>query len=1052
MYDLMITPDYDFINKDIADIKKLIKSLSKVLGKELNVILPKNYREKIEKLKEIKPDLAYVNPMLAQKLYNQGFIPFKLKKSHRLNFVILGNIRQKDDVVASLPYIESYFYTLLDVKELDLLSIKLVYTHTEAEAYELLKNMSVNIAIVSDTFYETLPEEEKKGVSVHKIVTSNIPHFLMVSQQFYDKYKDLLLKVENIKLIDEPEFKSHYKMVLDFDSLLRVKGFYDIAKSVYQSPFIGTIIYREDVVYASEQVEKIFGYNLKEIKNMSIEDLFLNPQKDIIKDEIARRINGEVFLSYYPDCKIITKSGEVKFVKVFVKTTLFEGDFASLMIVIDVTKEVKFQRMYKVLRNVNQAITTVLTEEELFEKVCEALINDLNIKFAWLGIYDEKGEIIERIFKCGIEEGYLKNSDIQEGDYLNEGRFKSNYDVKTITVYPTTKTISDSKYRKDLLARAFMSKVSIPLLKFDRQIGVLNIYSSEESFFDEDSKTILHEMQHDIKFALEKIDSIRNSIITTKALERGKSWYMITDQDGKILYVNDYILKLTKYSKEELIGSKPNLFKSGYHDKKFYKKLWNKLNKNQEFESIFINRAKDGKIFYLEQRIIPVLIENRIKRYISIGKDITKEEKLFEENEKLRFYDKLTGLYNYTGFSIKAEEVLKSVGYGTLLVIDINNFSYINKYYGVEIGDALLKKLADSLVKNLSNGVVIGRVGSDEYGVLVSKAQEKEIFSTIDILNSIFSSNINIKDKTIKIGYNIGISNYPSDANNFKDLFQNAIVALKDAKVDANSSYKFYNKEIEKTVKDLIDKENLIFNSLKQKKFIFFFQPYFGTEDETLAGFEALVRIKSDDGSIIPAGEFIDILENSIYIHQFQEMAINHIKRISKLFKSPISINISAKSFEDEKNFQKLLTKIENIKTPLTLEITERIFMSNIHQKLDMIKKLRENKNIKIAIDDFGTGYSSLAYLNEIQPDILKIDISFIRKIESDKKARTLVQSIVHLSKFLGINTLAEGVETKEQLNILKYLGVEYAQGFYLSKPLEEEKALKLENSATSSA
>lgn len=1050
MYNLIVTPDYDFINKDISDIKKLIRSLSKILDKQLNIILPKNYKEKMNTFKEIRPDLAYINPVLAQRLYIEGYIPYKLKKSHRLNLMILGNIKQEEDIVASLPYIESYFYTLLEVKELDLLRIKLIYTQTEAEAYELLKNGSVNIAIVSDTFYESLPQTERKDVDVYRVITSKIPHFLMISHEIQRKYGDLLAKLDDIKQIDSQDFRSYYKITLDFDSLVKVKGFYDIAKSVYQSPFIGTIIYNQHILYASEQVEKIFGYNLKEVKNINVENLFLHPEKEKIKEEIERRANGEVFISYYPDCKIITKSGEIKFVKVFIKTTLFEGDFASLMIVIDVTKEVKFQRMYKVLREVNQAITTVLTEEELFQKVCEALIKDLNIKFAWLGIYDEDGKIIERIFKCGIEENFLKSVNIHEGSKLDNGNIKPNYDVRTITISSDVRNLPDTKYRKDMLSREFMSKVTIPLLKFNNQVGILNIYSSEESFFDEDSKTILYEMQHDIRFALEKIDSIRNSILTTKALEKGKSWYMITDQDGKILYVNEYITKLTKYSKEELIGTKPNVFKSGYHDKKFYTKLWNKLNKNQEFEAIFINRTKDGKIFYLEQRIIPVVLGNRIKRYISIGKDITREAELFEENEKLRFYDKLTGLYNYTGFSIKVEEIIKSTGYGALLVIDINNFSYINKYYGVETGDSLLKKLAGLLVKNLGNSAVVGRVGGDEYGILLPRADEKDIYSTLDRLNLLLSSEIKIKEKNIKVGYNIGVSTYPSDARSFKELFQNATIALKESKTSTSNCYKFYNREIEKTVKDLIDKENLILNSLKQKKFVFFFQPYFSTEDEKVAGFEALVRIRREDGGIIPAGEFIDILENSIYVHQFQDMAIDYIRQRLKVFKHPISINISAKSFEDEKSFEKLLARTSKIKRPLTLEITERVFMSEINEKLDMIKKLRENKNIKIAIDDFGTGYSSLSYINDIQPDVLKIDISFIRRLPEDKKSRTLVQSIVHLCKFLGISTLAEGVETRAQLDILKYFGVDYVQGFHLSEPLEEGKALEIETGATS--
>lgn len=1046
MYKLLIFPDYDFIEEDVLKLKKLIKQIERDIGKEIGIILPKNYKEGIKNYNNLKIDIAFSNPVLAQNLYREGFIPFEFLWIEKKDLVIIGDVGKIENKIVSLPFIENYFYSILAVDEIDLLKSKIIYTQTEKETFDLFKNKVANLAIVSNIFYEKIRKLE--NIPVFKKLETKIPHFLMFSPDFYGIYKEKIERLEGIKKLSPEEFKSHYSLSLNFNSIYKVKQFYDTAKSVYQSPFIGTIVYTDKILYASNHVRDIFEFEEYELKSMDIENLFIGEDREKIKEEKLRRLEGDIFLSYYPECKIITKKGEVKFVKAFIKTTIYEGKFASLMVIIDVTKEIKFQRMCKVLREVNQAITTVLTEEELFSKICNAIIKDLNIKFAWLGIYDEDGKTISKIFKCGIEENFLTNLGIYEGLNVREQRNNqiSNYNKDKITINERSIDISETQFKNSLLLRDFLSSVTIPIIKFDKQIGTLNIYSSESSFFDEDSRSILYDMQHDIKFALEKIDTIRNSIITTKALEKSKNWLMITDEDGKILYVNDFIIEKTKYSKEEILGKKPNIFKSGYQDQKFYKNLWKTIKKGEEFDAIFVNKTKDGEIFYLEQSIIPVNLEGKITRYISIGKDITTEKNLSFENEKLRFYDSLTGLYNKYGFSIKVQEILKSKEKSALILIDIYNFSYINKYYGTHVGDEILKRISKNLTYIFEGkNAFVGRIGGDEFAVFLYDITDKDsVYISIEKIKHIFDKELRLKKSTIAIKYNIGVSIYPSDAKNFEGLSQNAVVALKNAKLEGANKFKFFNKNIDDSVKELVNLEDLISTSLKEKRFVFYYQPYFSAEDRKLAGFETLVSIKRDDGSIIPASKFIDFLENSVYIYKFQEFAINYLKDRVRIFSYPISINLSAKSFEDLDYFEKLLKIVSKIKKEFVIEITERIFLTNTQERISLIKKLKDNKNVKIAIDDFGTGYSSLSYISDIEPDIIKIDISFIRRIPEDKKVRTLVQSIINLSKFLGIHTVAEGVENETQYNALKYFGVDYIQGFYMSKPIPEEDALKL--------
>ncbi|MGC8868675.1 MAG: EAL domain-containing protein, partial [Sulfurihydrogenibium sp.] len=225
--------------------------------------------------------------------------------------------------------------------------------------------------------------------------------------------------------------------------------------------------------------------------------------------------------------------------------------------------------------------------------------------------------------------------------------------------------------------------------------------------------------------------------------------------------------------------------------------------------------------------------------------------------------------------------------------------------------------------------------------------------------------------------------------------------------------------------------------------FIFHYQPYFEVKSGKVAGFESLVRIRDINAYIYYPKDFIDFLENSVYLKDFEEWALKEISEKIKKWKIPISINISARTFEDDLFFEKVEKYLKNLPVSPVIEITERAYINNTKATKELISKLK-NMNVKIAIDDFGTGYSSLSSLKYIDADILKIDMSFIKAMVKDKKSRVLVKTIISLAQDLGMKTLAEGVETQQQKDILVDMGVDYLQGFLLSKPLPEEEVEKL--------
>jgi diguanylate cyclase (GGDEF)-like protein/PAS domain S-box-containing protein len=600
-----------------------------------------------------------------------------------------------------------------------------------------------------------------------------------------------------------------------------------------------------------------------------------------------------------------------------------------------------------------------------------------------------------------------------------------------------------------MIKRGFLSSAAIPIMKNGKVHAVLNIYASIPYFFEDVRKTILEELKHDLSFALEKIELYKESLILKNAVEKSTEWVLITDKNGNIEYVNDYVSKLTGYKKEELIGKNPRIFKSGYQPKEFYERMWKTILLGEEFEAIFVNKKKNGEVFYIEEKIIPVKMPDGEIKFVSIGRDITKETKLLKENERLRYYDVLTGLYNYNGFAMQVEDYIVNnpENLAALLLIDIANFSYINKTYGTEFGDELLKQIAKSLREHFKKEDIIARIGGDEFAVFAKDIKEKEdVFALVERVKNILDRDVLFKIKNIDINLTIhgGVAVYPDDGKTFKELLQNASVALKEAKKEGDNVVKIYNEEIEKSIKSFFSVGSLFNKAVRENLFIFHYQPYFDAKTKEIKGFEALVRIKDKDGKIYYPNEFIDFLENSHYLDYFREWALNEVSQKIKKWKKPISLNISARTFKNPDFPNEVFKYAKDLPAPLVLEITERLYMDELEKSKNIIDKLKECKNIKIAIDDFGTGYSSLSYLKDINADILKIDMSFVRAMVEDEKSKAIVKAIITLAKALNMKTLAEGVEIKEQYEMLKDMEVDYIQGFYLSKPLPEEEAEKL--------
>ncbi len=427
------------------------------------------------------------------------------------------------------------------------------------------------------------------------------------------------------------------------------------------------------------------------------------------------------------------------------------------------------------------------------------------------------------------------------------------------------------------------------------------------------------------------------------------------------------------------------------------------------------------------------------------------------EIEEIKSHDNLSGLLNLSAFSSKISEIIGDTKDLCLLVlVDIHNLTYINQVYGLSGGDEIIKKTGDLLKKTFKDTDIISRIAAGEFGLFFRNIKKKEdAFIIKSKLDVIFKTSLKIGEKNILIEINAGAVLFPDDGADFKTLYERAGTALFNVKKKRTGDIEFFNSGMAEKAESFVKAESLVDNAVKKNLFIFYYQPYFHTKDLSLGGFEALARVKDEKGQIYGPFAFIDYLENSVYLEAFEECAMETILKKIRAYNVDISLNISGKSFSKPSFMKKILSACYNAGSRLTIEITERVLVEDIEKTKLLLSGLKNcraefgeegicENPIKVAMDDFGTGYSSLLYLKDLPINILKIDISFVRDITKGHKELALVRTIIELSHELGLKTVAEGVETQEQLDILKSLGCCYVQGFLLAKPMPEEEAFKI--------
>ncbi len=536
----------------------------------------------------------------------------------------------------------------------------------------------------------------------------------------------------------------------------------------------------------------------------------------------------------------------------------------------------------------------------------------------------------------------------------------------------------------------------------------------------------------------------------SRALEQSADAALISDPQGTIEYVNPAFERMTGYRRGELIGRNTRMFRSDKHDAAFYEKLWRTILAGEVFREVFVNRRKDGSLYYEEKTITPVKDhKGRITHFVATGQDVTQR---VTDHQRLRFmaeHDVLTELPNRVLFmEILAKALARArlqQRHVAVMFLDMDCFKEINDTFGHNAGDQALKIYARRLQSAVRGEDVVARIGGDEFAILVDDVANVNTISRIarKIIDAV-SPPIVIDGREILLTVSIGISVFPEDGAEADTLLDNADTAMYRAKDLGRNNYQFYSREMRAKALERMTMEHSLRHALERGEFLLHYQPQLDLRNGGVFGVEALLRWQHPELGLLSPGDFVPLLEESGLIGEVGEWVLATAFAQGRDWHRigfpdlRIAVNLSSRQFNDSAFIDKIAALIEDSGIEpglLELELTESVIMRNSRTTNMALERL-DRMGVRFSIDDFGTGYSSLSYLKRFPVDTLKIDCSFVRDVNTNADDAAIVSAIIGMGHNMNLKVIAEGVERPEQLDFLRDHQCDVIQGYLFSQPL----------------
>ncbi|MEW8055843.1 MAG: EAL domain-containing protein [Candidatus Thiodiazotropha sp.] len=555
--------------------------------------------------------------------------------------------------------------------------------------------------------------------------------------------------------------------------------------------------------------------------------------------------------------------------------------------------------------------------------------------------------------------------------------------------------------------------------------------------------------------------------LADRAFQNTAEGITVTDASGNIVSINPAFEAITGYSHEEVLGQNPRVLKSGHHPDSFYEKMWDTLLSTGHWRGEIWNRRKNGDAYPEWLTISAVKDGNdETTHYVGVFTDISQIKEAQDQINFLAHHDALTRLPNRALFRERFDHALmharRENASIALLFLDLDRFKTVNDTLGHPVGDQVLLEVSKRMNQIVRASDTLARLGGDEFVLLLEEQTDAQHAAVVARkLLDLFSRPMIIGEHELVVTASIGITLYPNDGEDSDKLIRHADRAMYDAKQQGRNTYRFFTQALTEGALERLMMENHLRHAVTRNELILHYQPIVNLETRQLQGIEALVRWQHPEHGLIAPGLFIELAEEIGIIGEIGQWvlraACTQLARWDRDgFKVPrISVNLSVQQIDREGLVTMVSEELDSSGLSperLELEVTESMLIRNPELSRTVLSELR-TIGVKFAIDDFGTGYSSLAYLKLLPLDHLKIDQSFVRDIGKDANDEAIVRAIIAMSKSLGLESVAEGVEEAHQARFLQQAGSDLAQGYLYSRPLPADEIfsnwIRIENTET---
>jgi diguanylate cyclase (GGDEF)-like protein/PAS domain S-box-containing protein len=723
-------------------------------------------------------------------------------------------------------------------------------------------------------------------------------------------------------------------------------------------------------------------------------------------------------------------------------------------------------QLYAALSHCNQAIVRCHAEADLFPKICRDVVTFGAIKMAWIGLFDDDGQQLMPVAAFGAAAEHLERMHFPltpnktHGLGLSAMAFSENVAVWCLDFKHDPAT---AHWRERDASLEWKAAAALPLHRNGQVIGTFNLYADDAHAFDEAGRALLLEMAVDLDYAIDhfKIEAERE-LLKDKLIENEESARLVLensldaivnmDSAGLVIEWSGAATHMFGYTRSAALGRVlGELIVPSADRAAHYAGMQRVLATQQSAmigKRVEINALRaDGSEFPVEMSIAKICRADVIF-FSAFIRDISERKAAESRIQQLAQFDALTGLPNRSvlqeHFSYALRFAKRNSGKLAVIFLDLDHFKDINDTLGHSVGDVLLIELARRLQLTMREEDTLSRLGGDEFILILPGTDAHGAAIVAQKLLSVMAEVYHIESYELSVTGSIGIALYPNDGADLELLSQKADTAMYRAKQEGRNDYRFFTAAMQASSARNLQLMSALRHALERNQLSLHYQPQLSLHDQRVIGAEALLRWQHPELGAISPAEFIPIAEDSGLILVIGEWVLRQAVQQAKAWMDAgygsliMAVNLSAIQFRHP-DLPDLVTQVlaESGLAPeyLELELTEGVAMYDPLAAIAVMNKLHD-LGIRISIDDFGTGYSSLSYLKKFKVYKLKIDQSFVRDISTDPEDKAIVSAIISMARSLGLQTIAEGVETIEQMTYLREQGCDEVQGYFYSRPL----------------